>query len=105
MSLLLPFQPVKPLSGPLSLQITYMLPLLKTEKKSVKAWGRTYHDRKPDCDNLVKMFQDCLGKLGFYEDDGQVVQLFFQKLRSEISGIRVKIEKPEELAPLSHLTL
>lgn len=105
MSLLLPFQPVKPLEGALSLKVIYMLPFLKAEKKAIRAWGRTYHDRKPDCDNLVKMFQDCLGKLGFYNDDGQIVELFFQKLRCEVSGIRVTIDKPKELEPRTLMDL
>ena len=105
MSLLLPFQPVKPLEGALSLRIIYMLPFLKTEKKAIRERGSAYHDRKPDCDNLVKMFQDCLGKLGFYYDDGQVVELFFKKLRCEVSGIQVTLDKPKELEPRTLMDL
>lgn len=97
MSLLMPFVPPEPLTGPLFLQVTYNLPLLKSEKKAIRERGITYHDKKPDCDNLLKMFQDCLGKLCFYKDDGQVCMLMFQKFRSADSGIRVLLTEAPEI--------
>ena len=97
MSLLMPHVPPTPFEGPLFLSVTYMLPLLKGEKKAIRERGITYHDKKPDCDNLCKMFQDCLGKLGFYKDDGQVSILMFQKYRAETAGIRVSLRACPEI--------
>ena len=92
MSLLHPFRPVKPYDGALRLGISYCLPLLKTEKKAIREQGWTTHSKRPDGDNLVKMFQDTLGKLLFWTDDSRVVHLSFRKYRSESPGIGVTLE-------------
>ena len=92
MSLLEPFRPIKPYTGPVRLGIYYCLPLLKSERKAIREQGWTTHDRKPDADNLCKMFQDCMGKLLFWEDDARVVHLSFRKYRSEKPGIGVALE-------------
>ena len=91
--LLKPFVPEKPLEGPLALTIIYKFPFLKSEKRAVKDKGWTWHFTKPDADNLVKMFQDCMGKLLFYKSDAQVVQLEIQKIRCRIPGIYVYLEE------------
>ena len=92
MSLLHPFRPVQPYDGALRLGISYCLPLLKTEKKAIREKGWTTHSKRPDGDNLVKMFQDTLGKLLFWTDDSRVVHLSFRKYRSESPGIGVTLE-------------
>ena len=92
MSLLHPFRPVQPYDGALRLGISYCLPLLKTEKKAIREKGWTTHSKRPDGDNLVKMFQDTLGKLLFYTDDSRIVHLSFRKYRSESPGIGVTLE-------------
>jgi len=60
MSLLHPFRPVQPYDGALRLGISYCLPLLKTERKAIREQGWTTHSKRPDGDNLVKMFQDTM---------------------------------------------
>ena len=92
MSLLHPFRPVQPYDGALRLGISYCLPLLKTEKKAIREKGWTTHSKRPDGDNLVKMFQDTMGKLLFWTDDSRVVHLTFRKYRSESPGIGVTLE-------------
>ena len=92
MSLLHPFRPVKPYDGALRLGISYCLPLLKTEKKAIREKGWTAHSKRPDCDNICKMFQDTMGKLLFWTDDSRVVHLSFRKYRSESPGIGVTLE-------------
>ena len=92
MSLLHPFRPVKPYDGALRLGISYCLPLLKNEKKAIKEVGWTTHSKRPDCDNICKMFQDTMGKLLFWTDDSRVVHLTFRKYRSESPGIGVTLE-------------
>jgi Holliday junction resolvase RusA-like endonuclease len=92
-ALLLPHAPEKPLEGCLRLNIVYQLPFLKSEKKEVKEAGWTYHWKKPDCDNLIKLFQDTMGRLSFWNDDAQVVELGFIKIRAAESGIHVEVEE------------
>jgi len=96
LSLFLPYQPDVPLAGPLRLRIHYCLPLLKTEKKAIKERTWTCHDRKPDADNLVKMMQDALGRLNFWQDDSRVVHLHFKKNRSAQPGIAIEITEISE---------
>ncbi len=101
-ALLHPFVPVKAYSGPLRLVVWYCLPLNKNEKKAVREAGWAMHDKRPDCDNLSKLFCDIMGSLGFWNDDSQIVHLSFKKFRSEAPGIGVAIEKLETLkSPLT----
>ena len=92
MSLLHPFRPVQPYDGALRLGISYCLPLLKTEKKAIKEQGWTTHSKRPDLDNISKMFCDCMGKLLFFSEDSRVVHLSLKKYRSESPGIGVTLE-------------
>ena len=92
MSLLHPFRPVTPYDGALRLGIRYCLPLLKNEKKAIRERGWTAHSKRPDCDNICKMFQDTMGKLLFWTDDSRVVHVTFRKYRSESPGIGVTLE-------------
>ena len=39
MSLLMPYVPLKPLEGPLCMEVRYALPFLKTERKAIKGKG------------------------------------------------------------------
>lgn len=93
MALLHPYVPMKPYDGSLRLGISYCLPLLKNEKKSVREQGWTTHSKRPDADNLIKQFQDILGKMCFYTDDSRIVHLSFRKYRSELPGIGVILER------------
>ena len=95
-SLLMPYAPEKPLEGCLKLEVVYALPLLKSEKKEVRERGWAYHWKKPDGDNLVKMFQDTMGRLLFWNDDAQVVILKFIKIRSLAPGITVRLGNVSE---------
>lgn len=61
-----PFVPAEPMTGPLSVEITWMF-----ELKSCKA--PHYKTTRPDLDNLEKGLLDILGTLGFFHDDAQVV--------------------------------
>ena len=93
LSLLMPFVPEKPCEGPLRLTINYKFPFLSNEKKAIKEKGWTFHWKKPDCDNLCKMFLDAMGKILFWNDDAQVVILKFTKMRAQSVGIYVHLEE------------
>jgi Holliday junction resolvase RusA-like endonuclease len=88
-ALLMPHVPKEPMEGPVRLIIEYRLPFLKSEKKAVKKRGWAYHWKKPDLDNLLKLFQDTMGRLNFWNDDAQVVELEMTKVRHKDSGINV----------------
>ena len=74
------------------MEVRYALPFLKAEKKSVREKGWVYHDKKPDADNLLKVFQDIMERLNFFEKgDSQLVDVKITKIRAENPGIGVKI--------------
>ena len=51
----------------------------------------TFKDTKPDLDNSVKLLQDCMTSLGFWEDDRFIVSLIVEKFWSDIPGIFIQI--------------
>ena len=95
-SLLMPYVPESPLEGALQLKVIYRLPLLTTEKKAVRERGWAFHFKRPDCDNLLKMFQDTMGRLRYWGDDSQVAELHFAKLRHKKAGIYVGLRSIDE---------
>ena len=52
----------------------------------------TFKDTKPDLDNSVKLLQDCMTSLGFWEDDRFIVSLIVEKFWSDIPVIFIQIE-------------
>lgn len=52
----------------------------------------TWKDTKPDLDNSMKLLQDCMTALGFWEDDRFIVSLITEKFWSDIPGIYIQIE-------------
>jgi Holliday junction resolvase RusA-like endonuclease len=90
--------PAKPMEGPLSLSIDFVFPWRASEPKKRIALGRVPHTSKPDCSNLVKTIEDCLTKLGFWQDDSQVADLHVSKAWGSAVGIYVAI-RPVPPAP------
>ena len=90
--LLYPYRPEKPFLGALEEKIRWVYPYRKSEPK--KNIGKEiWCDTRSDCDNLVKMFNDCLTRLNFWKDDGQVAILHFEKLYDEKPRIEVDIKE------------
>lgn len=82
------FKPDKPYEGPLALRSTWYFGI-----QAKKKWG-TWKTTKSDCDNLNKIFQDRMGKLGFWGDDAQISSLAIEKRyadANEVTGIFVEI--------------
>lgn len=86
-----PYAPATPIAGPICLEIEFVFPWRKSEPKRRLALGRVPHTSKPDCSNIVKMLEDCLTKLGFWKDDGQVADLRVIKAWGDNVGITVTI--------------
>jgi Holliday junction resolvase RusA-like endonuclease len=85
-------RPERPFAGPLTLAIRWTYPWRSSEKKANLCRGWMPCDKRPDCSNLVKMFEDCLKTLDFFTDDSQVADLRFIKGWGDNPGIEVLIE-------------
>lgn len=92
LALCLPYAPDAPISGPLKLQVDFVFPWRRTDSKARRAWYKLPNDKRPDCDNLVKLVADVLTKLRFYHDDGQVAMLIVSKSWGDHVGISIGIE-------------
>lgn len=96
-ALLYPNVPKTPLQGPLKLEIRWVYSWRKSETKKNRAKGEMWCETKSDCDNLCKMFNDCLTRLAFWKDDAQVASLHFEKLYSDQPRIEVKITELDKI--------
>lgn len=92
MCLLNPYKPKTPMNGALKETVRWIYPYRKSEPKKNRD-REIWCDTRSDCDNLVKLFNDCLTRLGFWFDDSQVAILHFEKLYAEIPRIEVEIEE------------
>jgi Holliday junction resolvase RusA-like endonuclease len=51
-----------------------------------------YKITKPDTDNTIKLFKDCMTRAGFWKDDALVCSELTEKFWSDVPGVYVKIE-------------
>lgn len=93
LAMLLPHRPQKPLEGALKLEIDIFYSWRKSETKKNRAKGVLPVTTKPDLDNWVKQFNDCLTRLNFWTDDAQVFDLHLRKFYTDEPKIVVKIEE------------
>ncbi len=100
------FQLVPIPSGPVRATITFIFPRPKSHYRTGKHAGflkpdmPTFHSGKPDRDNCEKAVLDCLTRLGFWGDDGQVcagevVKVYANPL--EQPGAQIIISVPAEV--------
>jgi len=89
--------PDKPFTGPVELEIDFTFPWRKGEPAKNRVSGWMYKDTRPDLDNMVKMIADCLTKLGYFHDDGQVAFECISKRWGNEPGIDIGIDSlPKE---------
>lgn len=74
---LLPYQPQKPIMGPVQLSIRCYMPIPKSWSKkrrleAAKENGNIRHIKKPDLSNLIKNIEDCMTAMHFWQDDCQI---------------------------------
>ena len=102
LSQLIQHKPKKPSDKPIRLVVWFAF---DTKKK--KLWGGeippeeyldlyinpwanfTYKPTRPDTDNYIKLFKDCMTKAGFWLDDAQVVDEHIVKTYAEKATIAV----------------
>ena len=85
-----PYKPKKPSKKNIRLCIYYQF-----DVKNRKLWGN-YKTSKPDLDNLNKTIQDCMVRLGYFEDDSQVVEEFHRKTYAELASVEIFIYELED---------
>lgn len=81
------YTPSKKYVGPVRLITKWCFPI--TGKHYDGEWKYT----KPDTDNLLKLFKDCLTVTNFWKDDAIVVSEITEKFWAIIPGIYVRIEE------------
>lgn len=59
--------------------------------------GSGHHDgeykiTRPDTDNVIKLFKDCMTRAGFWRDDALVASELTEKFWADVPGVFVKIE-------------
>lgn len=85
-----PWRPATPLTGPVALDLEFTWPWFERDtKRTREANYRIPHDTKPDLSNVTKTFEDCLARLGFFENDSRVVRLVQTKWRGWEPGVGV----------------
>ena len=84
-------RPAEPLTGAVELRTLWLFPKGKGHRHG--EWRIT----KPDTDNLQKLLKDCMTKVGFWNDDAQVVREIVEKRWSdEPCGIYIEISQLED---------
>ena len=78
-------RPMKPMTGALQLTTQWYFPI---KGKHIPG---DYKITRPDTDNLVKLFKDCMTKTGYWIDDAQVAVEITEKRYSDIPGILVHV--------------
>ncbi len=85
-------RPEKPMEGALALTTHWKFPKGKSHKHG--EWRIT----RPDTDNLQKMLKDCMTKVGFWNDDAQVVSEVVDKVWSDDpTGIYIEIKEMKSI--------
>lgn len=79
-----PHRPAEPSTRPIRLYV-----YLTFDVKDKSLWGK-YKPTKPDTDNYIKLFKDCMTKAGFWNDDSQVVDEQVIKTYAEKASIFVR---------------
>lgn len=90
---LTPHAPEMKITGPVRLLTKWIWPL-DVDSEMMEKLDPTYFvwkDTKPDTDNLIKLFKDCMTAAGFWEDDCQVVSEITEKMYSFRPGIYVEV--------------
>lgn len=93
------YRPNRPITGPVRLDLTFVLPRPKCLLRKCDPDGLIPHTRRPDRDNLVKGTQDGLSLAGFWLDDAQICDGRTLKFYAERNGQPRIVVSIEEVAP------
>ena len=79
------YRPKAPLTGPLRLSVCWQFP------KGNRQEG--YCANKPDLDNAIKLLQDVMQGLDFFEDDKQICRLELAKIWTDHPGVYIELDE------------
>ena len=82
--------PAKPMTGPVRLITKWIY------HSNGRHPDGAYKITKPDTDNMIKLFKDCMTATGYWKDDAQVCSEITEKFWGEIPGIFVHVEQITE---------
>jgi len=88
-----PYAPKEPITGPVSLHLTFLLPIPKSTSKLIRRQmieGKILPIMRPDFDNLAYIITNAMNQL-IYKDDSQVVDAKIMKRYGEEPQTIVKI--------------
>lgn len=94
--------------GPLRLVLGFFMPRPKSHLNrhgDVKPTAPSWHESKPDLDNMAKAVMDAMTQLGIWRDDSQVVQLEISKVYGARPGAIVILGPAKSNDPLLKLDL
>jgi len=86
------YKPSVSLVGPLKVTLIFTF-----DTKNRRVWGQP-KSKRPDVDNVAKLFLDCMTAVGFWSDDSQVCDLRLVKVYGEHASISVEINPFVSLA-------
>lgn len=90
MAALAPHKPAVAYQPPIRLVVKFCFPNGNTHRDG------EYRITKPDTDNLLKLFKDCMADSGFFKDDCHVASEHCEKFWAETSGIWVHVAEIKE---------
>ena len=79
-----------PLEGPLRLVTKWIWPTRQDDGEHRDGEWKT---TRPDTDNLIKLFKDCMTRTHYWNDDAQVVSEITEKFHGSRPGIYVRVER------------
>jgi len=100
LSLFKPHRPETPLQGPIQFLVVYTYPWRTSEPKKNRVNGYRLHDKRPDYDNMLKIPQDALSTLNFWNDDSVISDGRLIKAWGDEPGIGVYIIELGDTLPL-----
>ena len=76
----------KPYTDALKIKFVFHIkrPKAHWNKYSLKKTAPVYHIKRPDVDNFVKFYMDCMNKV-VYLDDSQVIEIYAKKEYNDLS--------------------
>ena len=78
--------PEKKYAGAIRVVAKWLFPITGKHKDG------EYKTTKPDCSNLIKLLEDVMTDLGYWEDDRLVASLIIEKFYANTPGIYICIE-------------
>jgi Holliday junction resolvase RusA-like endonuclease len=83
----------EPVLCPLLLDVVFRFPVPKAASAKLRTQmlnGMVHHYHKPDCDNLVGFYQDCMNGI-VYKDDAQICDLHVRKIYALYPSTLIRI--------------